>query len=293
MELSEKAVFKTLIYADIFKFPLTIDEIWLYLISPKAYTKKDVKEAVLRLLEQRKIFRHKVYYGLEEKSEIYTKRERNSHIHKNKIKIAEMTALELSYIPSLLFVGISGGVSVGNAGESDDIDFFIVSKKNTIWVTRLLCILKLKKLGLLRGRNDKNVKDKICLNMFVTEDFLKVPVKKQDLYIAHEISQLLPLVSKENIYEKLVLENIWTRDFLPNFKQRKFFSNTKIKKNEFSIFYHFPLSVLAKVLQKFYMNTHHTNETISDNILAFHPNDYRKIALSSYYKKLVKYNLSQ
>src|SRR5690606_32960483 len=125
----------------------------------------------------------------------------------------------LKTIPSLLFIGISGSLAVKNVKREDDIDFFIISQGKYIWLTRLQCILLLSKHAVRRTRTDIHEKDKICLNMFVSDTSLSFKKATQDLYLAHEIAQLEPIFSRNNTYQKFISQNGWVRSFLPNMKE--------------------------------------------------------------------------
>jgi len=107
---------------------------------------------------------------------------------------------------------------MGNSDLNDDIDLLMVSRKNRLWLTRLLTVLLVELIAKRRHPGDKDVKDKICLNMFLDEEHLRVPQKEQDLFSAHEVCQMKVLWEKEGIYKKFIRENKWVKKFLPNWK---------------------------------------------------------------------------
>lgn len=290
MVLTE-AVLKTITYADIFKFPLTLDEIWLYLISDTPVQKKDVEKAVNLLLKKGIVFEHFGFIGFDKKTENAKKRAGNIEIVREKVEKAKAAATLLKKIPSVMFVGISGGVAVGNAVGEDDIDLFIITRKDTIWVTRFLCVFSMSQKNLRRKRNDKNVKDKVCLNMFLSESSLSIPTKKQNIYTAHEVAQLVPVFDRSGTFDKFIKTNSWIRKFLPNFKQKKpFIKAGDLETSTFDLFYKFPFRKAVKILQKIYMFPHRTREEITDEVLAFHPKDYKGLVLKAYGKKVLQYN---
>src|SRR5438105_5019698 len=127
----EKAILTTLLYNDIFHFPLTRDELWQFLISDRKIGKTAFVQALKRVSKaklQVSVRCKKGYYFLAGSSENVKRREANTAQVQKKMKIAKRAAYYLSYIPTIYFIGLSGGLAAKNVTESDDIDFFIITK---------------------------------------------------------------------------------------------------------------------------------------------------------------------
>lgn len=291
MALNEKAVLSTVLYADIFSFPLTSSEIWSNLLSDKQINRSGVDSAISTLLKRKILFRESEYISVRNDKNLFKSRIGSVEILQNKYLVANKAASILAKIPSVYLIGISGSVAAGNARKEDDIDFFIVSRDNMLWTTRLLSAVSLLRHGLNRKRNDEKVADKICLNMFVSLSNLKIPASQQDIYIAHEVSQLVPLYSRNGTYEKFIAENLWIKNFLANFRLKKPFVTGEEVEVDYGFMYRSPMVQLAKYSQKTYMKPHKTTEKISDDILAFHPYDYRKYALEEYEERIKRFKL--
>jgi hypothetical protein len=285
---SKNAILKTLLYSDIFDYPLTKKEIWRYLISNKkssySVIEKDLKKT-------KGISSKSGLFFLKGKGNLINLRKEKEKESLIKLKKAEEVVKKLSRIPTVKFIGISGSVALRNAVKEDDIDLFIIVQKNTIWITRFAVVIFLIFLGKYRKRGDKNVKDKICTNLFIDESYLHFSKERQDLFTAHELSQLMPIVDKDNIYGKLVSENKWVINFLPNsladFTEKlqvpfkKTISGTLLQ----------AINNIVKFPQNLYMKKYKTKEEISDKILAFHPQSNQHLVLKKYKEKLRKYNL--
>ncbi len=288
---SKKNILKTLLYSDIFDYPLKKEEICYFLISNKKVSIKVIEKNLKKIKEIG--FKKGFYFlkGREKLVNLREKREKNSLI---KLKKAKKIAKKLSFIPTIKFIAISGNLALKNSDKKDDIDFFIVTSKNTIWLTRLLTVLKLQTLGIYRKRGDKEVKDKICTNMFIDEKNLSFSKKRKNLFTAHELMQLFPLIDKENIYQKLLFKNKWVLNYLPNSFNKIKPSNNLLTKNKInkkkSVFLNI-LNNVVKVPQILYMRRHKTKEEISNKILAFHPFDHQVYVLKTYQEKLQKYGL--
>lgn len=281
---SKKNILQTLAYADIFDSPLKKDEIWHLLISNKRIDKK-VFEKDLGFF-----FKKDGFYCFSGRSHIIKLRQEKEKESIQKIRIARKIAMFLSLVPTVYFIGISGSLAVKGAKPSDDIDFFVITKRNALWVTRLIILSILEFLKKRRKRSDKNVKNKICVNMIIDETALSFSLERQDLYTAHEIVQMIPLFERNNIFKKFIAANLWVKKFLPNSLDVKKFKYEEDKKeNRFLNLLISLMETFAKKIQLWKIQKHRTKETILDNFLAFHPVDYRMIILSLYKKNVKRY----
>jgi hypothetical protein len=208
---------RTLIYSSLFHFPLTLDELWRYSISETPISKKEL----LGQLGKNSAFIQKKdsYYFLSGEDEIVKIRQQEEYV--KKITIAKKACNVLSFIPSILFIGVSGSLAAGSASKDADIDFFIITTLGTVWVSRLLSVILLTVVNLRRKRGVKKAPNKICLNSFVGVTMLDYFALSQELYTAHELSQLYPLLNRQKTYEQLLKKNSWYISFLPNAKPRQ------------------------------------------------------------------------
>lgn len=183
----------------------------------------------------------------------------------------------LGRLPWVQFMGISGTVSMNNAQVDDDIDIFIITTKNRLWLARFLLIIMTSLLNVRRKPHDRLFKDKLCLNLFFSEANLKIPDNKQNRYIGHEILQLLPMVNKNQTYENFQLQNQWVRKMFPNSEKKDL--RLKIQdsrsKNRNSVIGDW-LERILKSVQLNIITKHKTNEIITDTQLWFFPADFEK-----------------
>lgn len=110
--------------------------------------------------------------------------------------------------PFVRGVAISGSLSKGVMYKDGDIDYFIITAPDRLWICRTLLVL-FKKVFLL------NSKKYFCVNYFVDENNLEIFDK--NMFTAVEIAYLIPVFNAPLI-EKLKINNDWTQDFFPNFK---------------------------------------------------------------------------
>jgi hypothetical protein len=188
----------TVLYADIFDYPLTRDELNRWMIMSRRRIPRGSQH----------------YYFLKGRQRIVTIRKERTRRQREKWDIARRAAKILSGIHSILLVGVTGGLAMNNARESDDIDFFLIVEDGTIWISRLLSVILLSKLR--RKRNETRVANKICLNMFISDAQLSLPDTERDLFSAHEVLQMQPLYNRDHTYKKFLYANEWVQKFLPN-----------------------------------------------------------------------------
>jgi len=213
MDSLQKRILKTLVYAGIFDYPLTFNQLKKFLITSQ---KKDFKIGDIKLKE---IAKKGNYFFLRGKEKIIKERKRKEKYADRKLKIAQQVVRVLRLIPFIKMVAVTGNLAMRNANQEDDIDFLIITQRKRLWLSRFLAVVLLELLGKRRRPEEKEVKDKICLNMFLDEDHLEMSEKQQNLFSAHEILQLKSLYEKDKFYDKFLDQNRWVKKFLANWKK--------------------------------------------------------------------------
>lgn len=193
-----------------------------------------------------------------------------------KLKIAKKASELISKIPTVLFVGVTGSLAMMNADKNSDIDLLIITRKNTLWTTRVLVYFVLRTMHFaLRKPQDKNERDALCLNMWLDETSLVWGRKDRNIYTAHEIAQIVPLTNKNNIYERFLFENKWILKYWPraveirNLKLE--IGNLNKKRNL--------IERLSFFIQYLYMKNKITTEIVTSNKAIFHKNDWGRVVI--------------
>ncbi len=198
-------------------------------------------------------------------------------------------------IPWIKLVGISGSLAVENADKNSDIDLFIVTAKNRLWISRFFLLFILEILGKRRKRGEsvKEASGKICINLLLEEDSLAQSDK--NIYLAHEVLQMRVLWERDTVYSGFLEENEWVFKYLPNWitAERLMIKDSRFKNIHQSSILN-PKSAwdflenLSKWLQLRYMGTPTGAEQVKDGALYFHPEDIRPKVLKEYNKKISK-----
>jgi D-beta-D-heptose 7-phosphate kinase/D-beta-D-heptose 1-phosphate adenosyltransferase len=254
-------------YHDLFDFPLTFADLIKWNCSGD-FPQKRSKIPV--------IFQND-YYFLQGRDSLVYKRVLRSRISTKKLEIANKASEVLSLIPGIRMVAATGSLAMNNAGEGSDIDFMIITKQRKLWITRLLVYFLLSLFRFtLRHPGDKHEKDRLCLNLWMDESDLVWKVNDRNLYTAHEIAQILPLVNKNEAYEKFLYKNKWILKFWPNSVR---IVNCKLKaassRNKGSM-----LEQIAYKIQLNHMKPRITREVVTPTRAVFHPQDWGKVVIS-------------
>jgi hypothetical protein len=297
----EKAILKTLVYADIFDYPLKVWEIHKWLIGKKA-SLPEVEKVLKRKGLTSCIKNQGDYYYLRGRKKIVEQRLAKERQSQRLMRQATFIARLFKLVPGVLLVGVSGNLAMENAGRFDDIDLFIITRKGSLWTVRaaLLGILSFLDKRRARGEQKELAAGKICLNLLVEEDNLVQ--KNKDLYTAHEVLQMKVLWQRGKIYQKFLEENDWAFRFLPNWVGGSFALRAVIplKKGIYRSSIKSRMTIkdpgqvrmtveqIARFFQLRYMGKPSGKERIGKGELYFHPEDYRDKVLTEFRKKCAK-----
>jgi predicted nucleotidyltransferase len=202
-------ILATLAYFDLFDYPLTQTEIAQFLKI--SYCAEEFAEDLYSLATENWIFRFDEFYSLQDNYSLVQRRREGNTRARSMLKTAEKIAGFLSTFPFIKGVAVSGSLSKNFADENSDIDFFIITEKNKLWLARTFmhCF---KKIAMLLKKEDW-----FCMNYYIDEEMLQI--KEKNIYTATEIATLLPLRGIR-VFNEFFNQNIWSKKFLPNHSLR-------------------------------------------------------------------------
>ena len=199
----EKSILATAVYYDLFDYPLTGFEIFLYLVKsyrlkPELQNLKPESQihnsqfAILDSLDNSEYLKkhfdqEKGFYFLKGREGIVRQRLERKKIADRKWKKIKPVFKVLQIVPFVKFMMVSGSLAMGNSKKESDIDLIIVAKKGRIWTARTLVTLLTSVLGVRRRGNI--TEDKICLNHYITDQSLRIPF--ESLYNAQSYCHLI------------------------------------------------------------------------------------------------------
>ncbi len=298
----QKPILSTLAYFDIFEYPLTLVEIWRWLY----YTDKsristegsrinqgsitDIEESLSQLLN--KVESKNGFFFLKGREDIIQTRLNRYSIAEDKFKKAKRTVKVLRKIPFIKMVAVCNTLAYSNTDKAGDIDLFIITKKNRLWLTRLLVVgfLKFKRQRPVPG----NKQDAIDTNFFLSEENLNVSylgIQSNDinknLSLVYWIDQLVPIYDTDNTYKIFLEANGWIKNYLPNSTGYQLNDRRLIKSNWFSRSVSMILNLFSfeKLAEKFQLKimpsglkeimNKDSRVIVNDKILKFHLEDKR------------------
>ncbi len=289
----KKNILKTLIYADIFDYPLTAEELRKKLIvgvsqcdrtgQTPGFVPTELGTTLEDLVWRGRIEKQEKYYFLPGRKKIVELRRKREKYCRQKLEIAEKTAAIIKRLPLVKFVGVTGSVAAGNAQKEDDIDLLIITSPGWLWTARLLVTIIIGISGRRRWPNDKKTEDKICLNLFVDSSCLDI--FDHNLFIAHEIIQLKSLVNKNEIYQRFLLANQWIKKYLPNAKK---FNISNLENFNYNSGSRTIVEKLFYKIQLWWMKKRKTTEITKPGLIAFHPNDKNQEVMVKYKSRVSK-----
>lgn len=201
----ERAILRTLVYSDIFDYPLTRGEIARYLHGCPA-----TPEIVQRALADDPT----VSGFVESDADYFCLAGRRSILHMRReraIDAARVWPRALRYgrwlarLPFVRMVALTGALAVENLSQRRDIDYLIVTEPGRLWSARASAIALVRLV--------KPAGDVICPNYLVSEHALLL--EDRSLFTAHDLTQMIP-ISGLDVYARLRSVNTWTADYLPN-----------------------------------------------------------------------------
>jgi predicted nucleotidyltransferase len=201
----KRHILAALAYFDLFNYPLTMDDIYFFL--PAKHNYEEIGSALYHLAAERQVFKFDKFYSLKNDRFLSERREEGNARAAEMMVAARKVGDLLIRFPYVRGIAISGSLSKNFADKDSDIDLFIITAKNRLWIARTLmhCFKKLTFLV--------NKEHYFCMNYYIDEDDLSIHEK--NIYTATEIATLIPLHG-DAVFEHFYAANAWTRNFLPN-----------------------------------------------------------------------------
>ncbi|HLZ28232.1 MAG TPA: hypothetical protein VKV73_13015 [Chloroflexota bacterium] len=200
----EHAIVQAVAYADVFDYPLTVDEIHRYLIGFAA-SRAAVRAALAtpRLVPDI-LSRSGRYITLAGRESAVDTRRRRAAVAAEYWQRAVRYGHLIGNLPFVRMVAVTGALAMDNIADGD-IDYLVITEPGRLWLCRALVV------GLVRSAAFRGTE--LCPNYFLSEQALVL--SERNLFTAHEVAQMVPLSGIET-YQRLRSLNQWTSTYLPN-----------------------------------------------------------------------------
>ena len=297
ISLLHEHIIRTLLYYDIFNYPLKAEEVFRFLGTSHA-DQPFIRHELEHLASQRLIFRFGDFFSIQNNEDNIMRRTKGNQEAERYLILARRKAKLIARFPFVRAVLASGSLSKGYMDESSDLDFFIITHPGRLWIARMLLVMY-KRIFLL------NSYKYFCVNYFVDTEHLEI--EEKNLFTATELATVIPLYGAE-FYHELLEGNRWLLKFFPNYKPR---SSDEVPANRpggMKKFMESCINVMGgnrieryfmqKTLQR-WMNVYGKKYDRQDFEVAFktknhasknHPRHYQKKIITLYLQKVKEYS---
>jgi hypothetical protein len=288
---------KTLLYFDIFNYPLKAEEVYQFL-GTNSVTSQDVNKALKDLADRQKIYRIDDFYAVHDNAKnIHRRLKGNAYAEKLKRLVYKRAAL-LANFPFVRGVFASGSYSKNYMDENSDLDFFIVTAPGRLWIARTLIVL-FKRIFFLNSHKY------FCCNYFIDTDNLEI--EEKNIFTATELATLTPLFGGK-LYNRIILANQWLINVFPNFKPKstdhviqqspgviKRLLEKLLVSKAGDLLDNFFMTTTLKRWQRHYATKYSTEEfsiafKTRKHVSKNHPKHYQEVVSRSYQEKLNWYS---
>lgn len=124
---------KTILYFSIFRYPLRIDEIHSYTNYESI---ADTEKELQHLMAEKILLKVDDFYVYGSDLDSVIKRLRGNMYAGRALKVAQKKAKFIAKFPFVKAIGVSGSLSKGYYDNESDIDFFVITESNKLWLCR-------------------------------------------------------------------------------------------------------------------------------------------------------------
>ncbi len=260
VENKEEAVEKTLLYSSLFNSGINKEHFHKSVFDVEM-NKEELEKVLLKLYIQNKIyFKDDTVYLNYSFPLNYKPKVKPNHL-KN-----ERALKLLDFIPFISSASLSGGTAHYGYENHNDIDFFIITKPNTLYIVYALIHF----LSILF-----KVRKELCANYLIDERGMRIKYP-HDFYIAHQIISLQSIKNKK-LLNSFFNQNLWIKKYFPNFSWNKFEGNNHPRKNLFLIPINKCFKFLYRLIYKKQLkeNQNKTSILLDELSIKLHTNDNR------------------
>lgn len=210
LTLVEAGIFKTLLYFDIFQYPLTLNELTrLHPVSEVC--PKELAGALASMVAHGHIRQEGEFFQLAANPSWAERRKRGNALAAETFETAKKRSALVAAFPYVEAVMVSGSLSKDYMEAGSDIDFFVITRPGRLWIARTL-LIAYKKLILMNSHKE------FCLNYFIDTDHLEIEDK--NIFTATEVAFLVPM-HNSGLYRRFRNANLWADRYYPNHGLRR------------------------------------------------------------------------
>jgi hypothetical protein len=202
----ELAVLKSVIYASLFDYPLTLEQLHHSLIGVRTDCQTILSWwRASALLQSSVEYRDGLFFPIGRRDLIDT-RARREAVSRDMLDRDRRVLAMTARLPFIRMVALSGSLAHLNAEGSADLDLFVITAPNRVWSVTLAMLVLSRLFGWRKH---------ICLNYVISERTMKIV--PEDLFTANQIIHLRPVFG-QRVFDRFVKTNGFVRSHYPNFE---------------------------------------------------------------------------
>jgi hypothetical protein len=206
MSVEELAIARSVLYASLFDYPLTLAQLRQTLIE-SSLTPSEIEAIYARSESLHAMIEHRQgFFFPRDRRDLVGERRRREARSRIFLDRHRRLLSVICALPWVEMVALSGSVAHLNLDGAGDLDLFIVTRGRHVWSVTVAVVVIAK---LLRRRQTT------CANFVLADTALALD--QQDLFSASQIIHLKPLVGEE-MYRRFVAANPFVSRFYPNFR---------------------------------------------------------------------------
>jgi predicted nucleotidyltransferase len=201
----ELAVLRSVAYAALFDYPLTLAQLHTSLIGERA--EPHAIESWWRhseLLQATVEYRDGLFFPIGRADQVAL-RGRREEVSRRLLAQNDRILQLMARTPFVRMVAVSGSLAHLNAEPSADLDVFVITAPGRVWSVTLSILVMARLLGYRR---------RLCLNYIVSERALSI--EPADLFAANQIIHLKPVCGRD-VFGRFVAANPFVAAMYPNF----------------------------------------------------------------------------
>jgi len=282
----EEKIILTLIYYDIFNYPLKPGEVFRFL-GTNHVTETVIEKELVNLRKRGLVYQFGHFFWIQNNENNALRRMRGNDLAEKLLPLARRQARLIARFPFVRGVMASGSFSKGYMDQKSDLDFFIITEPKRLWIARTLLVFY-KRLFLFNSHKY------FCVNYFVDSEHLMI--EEKNLFTATELATLIPL-SGASLYLKLQEANAWITNMFPNYGPRPVSGVEEQAQSWFKSLLEKVIDVVAPArLERFFKNltlrrwqrVYGSGYSAADFHVAFKTKDYVSKTHPNHYQKKVE-----
>lgn len=300
----QQRILSTLKFFDLQDLPLTLVELHIFLLQDVAIIRNHVNnqgevtrgnetggqvglDELLQCLDsecQGLVACHKGFYFLPGRQDIVEKRLNNYLYGIGREKLVRRFGKMLRHIPFVRGAALAGSQALGQQKPTSDIDLFIITDSEFLWLARTLVTAYFQLIGL--RRHGAKIANRFCLNHYIAAP--KEVTEYKNLYTASEYIKLRPLAYAATVARFQYNNKSWIEFLYPNVQFEKLRLEEPSRLQQFleKLFTNKFGYWLEQRLQKWQLPKIRTTEkfiVVKDDELSFHPQSKQQGLLEQFF----------